>query len=553
MILATAAQMRELDRKAIEERGIPSLTLMENAARAVAREVITMLEEGWRAGDGRWKLHYHPDMVGSVVIGDQSASYARPGTPKAGPRRAVVFCGAGNNGGDGIAVARLLLEAGWEVRAVLVGKRYRLTDDAREMERRLEQKGGKLEDFSPSSAQFAAWCLAADVMVDALFGVGLNTALEGDALVAVQMMNTCSIPVVAVDLASGIEADTGRVLGGAVEAAVTVTFTLPKIGHYVGKGALHRGRLVVADIGIPIDLTAAGDYSVRAVERQDVRLPRRPRDAHKGKFGRAYIVAGSTGMTGAPVMAAQAAVRSGAGLVTLGVPQPIWPIAAAKLDEAMVQPLPAGKDGLLELGAAPTVLERLNKYGVCLIGPGLGRSNAVYAVVRGILQGTALPVVLDADGINALEGHIDVLDGRSGHCTILTPHDAEFKRLGGDLSHGDRLRAARDFALEHGCCLILKGHSTITAFPDGSAYVNTTGNPGMAKGGSGDVLAGVLVSLLAQGFTPREAAPLAAWLHGCAGDLCAEALGEYGMTVTDLIARLPEAMRSIEEHGRERW
>ncbi|HWS43222.1 MAG TPA: NAD(P)H-hydrate dehydratase, partial [Pseudoflavonifractor sp.] len=511
------------------------------------------LEEGGRAGDGRRKLHYHPDMVGSVVIGDQNASYARPGTPKAGGRRAVVFCGAGNNGGDGIAAARLLLEEGWEVRAVLVGKRYRLTDDAREMERRLEQRGGKLEDFTSSSAQFAAWCLAADVMVDALFGVGLNTALEGDALVAVQMMNTCSIPVVAVDLASGIEADTGRVLGGAVEAAVTVTFTLPKIGHYVGKGALHRGRLVVADIGIPMDLTAAGEYSVRAVERQDVRLPRRPRDAHKGKFGRAYIVAGSTGMTGAPVMAAQAAVRSGAGLVTLGVPQPIWPIAAAKLDEAMVQPLPAGKDGLLELGAAPAVLERLNKYGVCLIGPGLGRSNAVYAVVRGILQGTALPVVLDADGINALEGHIDVLDGRSGHCTILTPHDAEFKRLGGDLSHGDRLRAARDFALEHGCCLVLKGHSTITAFPDGSAYVNTTGNPGMAKGGSGDVLAGILVSLLAQGFTPREAAPLAAWLHGCAGDLCAEALGEYGMTVTDLIARLPEAMRSIEDRGRERW
>jgi hydroxyethylthiazole kinase-like uncharacterized protein yjeF len=553
MILATAAQMRELDRKAIEEREIPSLMLMENAARAVAREVITMLEEGGRVGDGRRKFHYQPDMAGSVVIGDQTASYARPGTPKAGGRRAVVFCGAGNNGGDGIAVARLLLEAGWEVRTVLVGKRYRLTDDAREMERRLEQKGGKLEDFTPSSAQFAAWCLAADVMVDALFGIGLNTALEGDALMAVQMMNTCSIPVVAVDLASGIEADTGRVLGGAVEAAVTVTFTLPKIGHYVGKGALHRGRLVVADIGIPIDLTAAGDYSVRAVERQDVRLPRRPRDAHKGKFGRAYIVAGSTGMTGAPVMAAQAAVRSGAGLVTLGVPQPIWPIAAAKLDEAMVQPLPAGKDGLLELGAAPSVLERLNKYGVCLIGPGLGRSNAVYAVVRGILQGTALPVVLDADGINALEGHIDVLDGRSGHCTILTPHDAEFKRLGGDLSHGDRLRAARDFALEHGCCLVLKGHSTITAFPDGSAYVNTTGNPGMAKGGSGDVLAGILVSLLAQGFTPREAAPLAAWLHGCAGDLCAEALGEYGMTVTDLIARLPEAMRSIEERGRERW
>lgn len=517
MILATAAQMRELDEKAIRERGISSLVLMENAARAVADAAIRLAEESG-------------------------------GTP--GRRRAAVFCGAGNNGGDGIAAARLLREAGWEVRAVLVGRRCRMTGDAREMERRLERKGGRLEDFTPAIPRLAAWCLTADVLVDAIFGVGLNTALEGDALTAVTMMNTCAIPVVAVDIASGVEADTGRVLGGAVEAAVTVTFTLPKIGHYVDKGALHRGRLEVADIGVPADLVAAGDYPVRAVERQDVGLPRRPRDAHKGKFGRAYIVAGSTGMTGAPVMAAQAAVRSGAGLVTLGVPQPVWPIAAVKLDEAMVQPLPAGQDGLLELEAVPTVLERLKKCGVCLIGPGLGRSDAVYAAVRGILRGAALPVVLDADGINALEGHIDVLDGRIGRCTILTPHDAEFGRLGGDLSHGDRLRAARDFAREHGCCLILKGHSTVTAFPDGTAYVNTTGNPGMAKGGSGDVLAGILVSLLAQGFTPRGAAPLAVWLHGRAGDLCADALGEYGMTVTDLIARLPEAMRGIEEPGR---
>lgn len=553
MLLATAAQMRELDRHAIEKRGIPSLTLMENAAHAVARTIITMEEEHKYIEADRKEFRYLTEGEGCVIVGDQSAAYKRGGASSEKPRRAVVFCGAGNNGGDGIAVARLLLEAGWEVRAVLVGKRYRLTDDAREMELRLEEKGGKLEDFSPSSAQFAAWCLAADVMVDSLFGVGLNTALEGEALMAVQMMNTCSIPVVAVDIASGIEADTGRVLGAAVEAAVTVTFTLPKVGHYVGKGALHRGRLVVADIGIPADLVSAGDYPIHSVERQDVRLPRRPRDAHKGVFGKAYLVAGSTGMTGAPVMAAQAAVRSGAGLVTLGVPQPIWPITAAKLDEAMVQPLPAGKDGLLELGAALTVLERLSKYGVCLIGPGLGRSNAVYAVVRSILQGTALPVVLDADGINALEGHIDVLDGRSGHCTILTPHDAEFKRLGGDLSDGDRLKAAREFAVAHSCCLVLKGHSTITAFPDGTAYVNTTGNPGMAKGGSGDVLAGVLVSMLAQGFTPREAVPMAVWLHGRAGDLCAEALGEYGMTVTDLIARLPEAMRGAEDRGWEHW
>lgn len=511
MYLATASQMRELDRQAIEERNIPSLVLMEHAARAVANAAIDMVEPR----DGR-------------------------------SLRAIVFCGAGNNGGDGLAAARLLHEAGWEVRAVLVGKRYKLTGDSLEMERRLEKVGCELENFAPSSPQFAQWCLGADVMIDALFGVGLNAPLGGDALTAVQMMNTCSIPVVSVDMPSGIETDTGLVLGGAVEAEVTVTFTLPKIGHYIGKGAIHRGRLVVADIGIPADLTSALDCPVRSVGRQDLRLPRRPRDAHKGKFGKVYMVGGSMTMSGAPVMAAQAAVRTGAGTVTVGVPQQIWPVAATKLDEAMVQPLPSGKDGLLELGAAFMVLERLAKYSVCLVGPGLGRSNTVHAVVRTLLQESVLPIVLDADGINALEGHIDVLDGRIGRCTILTPHDAEFKRLGGDLSHGDRLKAARDFALEHGCALILKGHSTVTAFPDGTAYINTTGNPGMAKGGSGDILAGVLVSLLAQGFTPREAAPMAVWIHGHAGDLCAEELGEYGMAPADLIAKLPKAMTSLE-------
>lgn len=513
MWLATAAQMRELDRVTIEKYGVASITLMENAAKAVAEAVI--------------------------ACGGENPA-----------KRAVLFCGPGNNGGDGIAAARLLMDAGWSVRTVLVGKRYKLTDDAREMERRLEQRGGKLEDFPSGNAEFAAWCLSADVLVDALFGMGLNAPMGGDAIIAVQMMNTCSIPVVSVDIASGVEADTGRVLGVAVDAAMTVALTLAKPGHCVGKGGLHCGKLRVAAIGVPEDLVNRGDYPVRAVDAADVYLPRRAQDAHKGNFGKAYIVGGSMGMSGAPVMAAQAAVRTGAGMVTVGVPYQMWPIAATKLDEAMAQPLPAGKEGMLELGAALTVLERLSQYGVCLIGPGLGHTNAVYAVVRNLLQGTKLPVVLDADGINALEGHIDVLDGRSGLCTILTPHDAEFKRMGGDLSSGDRLQVARDFAVEHSCCLVLKGHRTITAFPDGTAYVNTNGNPGMAKGGSGDVLAGVLVSLLAQGFTPREAAPMAVWFHGRTGDLCADEIGEYGMTPTDIIHKLPLVLRSVEDHGR---
>ena len=509
MQIATAQQMREMDQTAIKERGVPSTDLMEQAAAAVADEVIAL--------------------VGDI------------------PGRAVCFCGPGNNGGDGVACARLLLEAGFEVRCILVGSHEKMTCDTRAMEVKLAAAGGKLEPFQPDDASFAAWCLEADVMVDAIFGIGLNSDVRGDALIAIHMMNTCDIPVVSADIPSGVEADTGRVLGEAVRAARTVTFTLPKAGHFVGKGGLCTGILRVADIGIPQDLVDGLECPVCSVEPCDIRLPRRPLDAHKGDFGRCASLGGSVGYTGAPVLAAQAAVRSGAGLVSVGVPTPIWAVAAAKLDEAMPYPLPAGKEGQLSLEAGEAIHARLAGCGVCLIGPGLGRGNGVAAVVRHLLSEIHIPVVLDADGINALEGHMDVLDARQGLHTILTPHDGEFARLGGDLSDGDRLGAARRFAMEHGCCLVLKGHRTITAFPDGAAYVNTTGNPGMAKGGSGDVLAGVILALLGQGLPARQAVPVAVCLHGAAGDLCAREIGEYGMTPTDMVAALPRVFKQYAE------
>ena len=505
MRIATAEQMRELDRIAIQERGIPSTDLMERAAMALASAAL--------------------ELAGGV------------------PGRAACFCGPGNNGGDGIACARLLARAGLEVRCFLAGDRARMTPDARAMEGRLAEAGLALEPFRPGDPGQAAWCAGADVLVDALFGTGLRRPPEGEALAAVTLMNACPAPVAAADIPSGVEADTGRVLGSAVEAAATVTFTLPKAGHYVGKGGLHTGRLIVADIGIPAELTAALSCPVRAVEEGDVRLPRRPRDAHKGEFGRVYILGGSVDYPGAPVLAARGAVRAGAGLVTVGVPAPVWPAAAARLDSAMPHPLPAGKEGQLSLEAFEAVRGRLSGCGAALLGPGLGRGGGAAAVVRRLLGELPLPMVVDADGINALAGHIDVLDGRRGLLTVLTPHDGEFARLGGDLSSGDRLGAARAFAVEHGCCLVLKGHRTITAFPDGAAYINTTGNPGMAKGGSGDVLSGVILALLGQGLPARKAVPLAVWLHGAAGDRCAREIGEYGMTPADLAEALPAVIR----------
>lgn len=276
-------------------------------------------------------------------------------------------------------------------------------------------------------------------------------------------------------------------------------------------------------------------------------LPRRARDAHKGDFGRVYILAGSVGLTGAPALAAAGALRSGAGLVKVGVPQSAYPAVAAKLLCAMPHPLPE-KDGVVSGDALGGILKTCRGMDGVLIGPGWGMTGDAPGVARGVIEWVDAPLVVDADGLNALAGHIDVLDTRRDKVTVLTPHFGEFCRLlGVGEVPDDPYEAARELAVTHGCVLVLKGHRTLTAFPDGKTAVNSTGNPGMASGGSGDVLAGMIVSLLAQGFDPEWAVPAAVYLHGRAGDLAAEALGEYAMTAGDVVEHLPAAMREAEE------
>ena len=274
-------------------------------------------------------------------------------------------------------------------------------------------------------------------------------------------------------------------------------------------------------------------------------LPPRREDGHKGTFGKVLIVGGAVGYTGAPYLAASAAVRTGCGLVSLGVPEAIWPMEAAKCASAMPFPLPE-KGGMLSAKALPQILEKLSGCDVLALGPGLGRSEGTARLVWELLK-TEKPVVLDADGINALSGHIDVLDARRDKVTVLTPHAVEFSRIGGDLSHGDRQRAARDFAMRHGCVLVLKGHGTVTAAPTGEVLVNTTGGSGLAKGGSGDVLTGVIASLLAQGADAVQAAVAGVWLHGRSGDLAERELTAYGVTPEDVARGLPGAIREILE------
>ena len=492
MVLADAKGMRGADQRAIRERGIDSLVLMERAAGFVAE-------------------------AAAKIAKSQSA---------------VIFCGPGNNGGDGVAAARLLIEKGFAVKTYLVGPREKMTPDTAEMEKRLLSAGGKLLAFDPEAKPEET-----GVIVDALFGVGLSRPLAGDARRAVELINDWDAPVVSADIASGVNADDGCVLGAAVAADVTVTFSMAKPGHFIEPGCIYCGELEICDIGIPEDLLDEAICPVLAVTSQY--LPRRPRLSHKGDYGKLGILGGSVGYTGAPSLCARAAVRAGAGLVWLGVPRDIYEITAVKNDEAMPFPLPS-EDGKVSVDAAEDVKKRLADWDLVVAGPGLGRGEGTRALTEMLLESDK-PLVLDADCLWALAGMLPELKKREA-VTVLTPHEGEFARLWPERS-GNRLADARAFAVGYGCVLLLKGHRSLVAFPDGWVHVICAGNPGMAKGGSGDVLAGVVGGLAVQKRL-REifGAVGGAWLHARAGDLAAEALGEYSMTASDIIECLPKAM-----------
>lgn len=574
MELRTAAQMRELDRRAIEEYGVSSLELMENAARAVADTVWELIQpekdefgpigHSFSTAIIMQKKDAQPPTDEETRQANELREIIESKNTDPTPRIAV-FCGPGNNGGDGVACARLLMEkGGCYVRAFFVGDRAKMTPDEKAMEEKLLAAGGCLEDFlvDVTSRETAAatmdfeqqkittWISTCDVMVDALFGIGLTRPVEGVFRTAVlQMQSRPSRPVVSCDIPSGVNADTGEVLGEAVRADRTVTFTYPKPGLYLGEGASRAGKVRVYEIGIPDELSYGcfDGPRLEMVNSPVSGLPRRPAAAHKGDFGKLFILAGSEGYTGAPVLTARAALRTGAGLVYLGVPRDIYPIIAVKCDEAMPFPLPEDYH---------TILEKARSCDAAVIGPGLGRAPGAERLILSLLSDLTIPVVLDADGINALAGHIDILDKRSA-LTVLTPHEGEFARLTDcDLPVKDRLSVARDFARTHSCILVLKGHGTVTAAPDGSAYINTTGGPGMAKGGSGDMLAGMIAALLGQkhlrkerraGDNTAELVADAVLYHGLAGDLCAQKLGEYAMLPTDLIDALPEILPQYSE------
>ncbi len=501
MRICSADEMRRLDTCAIEEYGIPGTTLMTRAGITVCDVIETAF---------------------GTVQG----------------KKIRVFCASGKNGGDGFVIARELSNRGAEIETYLAGNRDKFPSDTKTMADYYERSGGVIRTLLTESDIEKTPC---DCVVDALFGIGFHGELKDGALIACRYMNSTDALTVAVDLPSGVETDTARACQDAVCADITVTFTAPKPACCLTPGAVNCGEVVVADIGIPSDLQEDTFFATDE-EYIDRLISVRKRNSHKGDYGKLLIVGGNARYPGATYFASQSAVRTGAGLVTCAVPKEIYNILATKLNEAMPYALPS-KDGALTDESLDELMPLLKDKDACAIGMGLSREEETAKFVRDFADAIKIPAVIDADGINAFCGHIDKLKGKN---IVLTPHDKEAERLFGEKPPKDGVERAvwvSNKAKELGVTLLLKGWRTVIASPDGRVAVNTTGNPGMAKGGSGDVLDGIITALLGFGLSTFDATVCGAYIHGKVGDLCADELGEYSMTPTDMISKLPSALK----------
>jgi NAD(P)H-hydrate epimerase len=503
--ILTPQQAVELDR-ATQAAGVPADLLMERAGRAVARAAA--------------------DLCGGVY-----------------GRHAVVVCGKGNNGGDGLVAARHLARWGMRVAVVAVEDLADLREPAATNAHRLGEQGLQAQVFGATTLTRAL--ARADVVIDAIFGTGFRGVPEDEWGAAIETINGAGAPVVAVDIPSGVSGENGVVEGEAVWAELTVTFGAAKVGSILLPGAEHAGAVRVSDIGFPDELLHAEAF---VLERDDVAsvLPVRPVDTHKRASGVVVVVAGSTGMTGAPALITRGAARVGAGLVIIAVPASILPVVQTSSIEAVFLALPETADGSVAARAIEPVLEKLERADALAIGPGLSQQEETSGFVRELVRVSTVPMVVDADGVTAFTGRATDIADRKAEA-VLTPHEGEFARVTGLGSHQiglDRMGAVRRLASDSASVALLKGTRTLVAAPNGSVRINPTGGPILATAGSGDVLTGVIAGLLARGMDPLEAASAGAYLHGVAGMMAGGALGE-GAMARDIADRLPGAVERV--------
>ena len=504
MKVCTSAEMRMIDKSASEFGGIPSIVLIENAALACVKEITSIKD------------------IHSVAI----------------------FCGKGNNGGDGLAIARHLFNQGLDVSVYLVCGSDFLGDALTNYEI-LSRMGVKITELNDTDL-LDLYIKNTDIVVDAIFGTGIHGEITGLCREVISEINKSSKYILSVDIPSGINADTGEICGICINADKTVTFAAYKIGLLLFPGADFTGEIVCRDISIPEYIIREQNININISDKQLIKslLPKRRKNSHKGDYGKILIIGGSKGMTGACVMAAEAALRSGAGLITAAVCDELNSILEVKLTEPMTLPLPS-KNGHLDRACIPILAERINSYDVCLFGPGLGRSGDIAEILAELLKISEIPMIIDADGLYALSKKPSMLE--ECKCSlILTPHEMEMSRLSGcsvEYIGKNRLDAGLSYATQNGVTLILKGAHTIVTSPSGEQYININGNNGMACGGSGDVLGGMLAAFCASIPDETMAAVLSVYIHGLSGDIAAKEKGPASLTPTDIINNIAGAMQ----------
>ena len=517
MKITTAAEMNAIDRATSQQHGVSSLALMENAGAAVA-------------------------------------DIAREALPQAS--RIAIVCGRGNNGGDGLVAARQLHIAGKVVEVILLGSATGLKPDAAAMLERLPLRPVIVTSVDQMTRECAPTLRGADLIIDAIFGTGYSARVDRTpaqliAEAAIAAINAAAAPVLSVDLPSGWDADAATPPGPVCRSSAVVTFTAPKPAHLLAP--LTRGPVIVAGIGTPESAIVSAQKLFAITPQQVASLfAPRPLESNKGRFGHVLVAAGSLGKSGAAAMCGMAALRVGAGLVTVATPSLALPEVAGFAPELMTEPLGAPQAASVAEADAARVLELAKARNVLAVGPGLSQRPGAAEFVHRVLARASIPVVLDADGLNAFAGRAQLLRGL-GHPLVLTPHPGEMARLTGASVaqiQADRVAAARDFARAHGCILVLKGFRTVVASPDGELWIAATGNPGLATGGTGDILTGMIAGAIAQ-FPNRigEAVRAAVFLHGLAGDVAAARMGEEAMVATDLLRFLPAAFRRMRQRA----
>jgi hydroxyethylthiazole kinase-like uncharacterized protein yjeF len=520
MLVVTAEQMREMDRLTIQKYGVPSLTLMERAGEGITAAIIKRFPNAAKGG-------------------------------------VLIVSGKGNNGGDGFVVGRLLKKRRISCEVALLAKRTELSPDAAHNCRAFQKLKGKVTEITEGRLETLARMLAGKgLLVDAILGTGIRSEVRGLYAEAIELMNANGSPIVAIDMPSGLDTDRGTPLGVSIQAEMTVSLGCAKLGQVIHPGIGFVGDLAVVDIGIDPSALATVAPATELLSPEEVSwlVPKRTDDTHKGTYGHVVAIAGSRGKTGAAILACRAAMRTGSGLVTLAAPRSLNNIFASSLVEVMTEPLREnGTEEMQELGPEEWsgLLERKN---VLLFGPGIGVNDTTRNTLRWLLRNLDIPWVIDADGLNNLALEIDRLRNAKT-APILTPHPGEMARLIGKntaMVNQDRVGVAREFALKHRCYIVLKGSRSVLATSDGRIFINPTGNPGMASGGMGDVLAGMLAALLGQGLSSESAMKLGVFLHGFVGDRVATEKGKIGLIASDIIDGLPAGLHALSKLAPER-